>query len=187
MKKKTLTLILLILLSGTAILRSQSTGNCVIDVMLSAYSPRMFTSDPVPDQHLDLILKCGIKAPSANNRQPWKFTVVRDPALAGEVINGILPGNVVILVSRAEDNPRADLDCALATESMFIAASGLGLGARIYTGPVSNVNTNLRQKIGIPEGFQVVTLLRIGHMDKSVDATSAATPRKSVEEVVNYR
>ena len=71
MKKKTLTLILLILLSGTAILRSQSTGNCVIDVMLSAYSPRMFTSDPVPDQHLDLILKCGIKAPSANNRQPW--------------------------------------------------------------------------------------------------------------------
>ena len=176
-----------LIISCTVVLRSQTTGNCVIDVIMSGYSPRMFTADPVPDQHLDLILKCGIKAPSASNRQPWKFTVVKDATLTGEAVNGILPENVLIFVSRAGDNQRADLDCALATQSMFVAAQGLGLGARIYTGPVNNVNTNLKEKLGIPEGYQVVTILRIGHMDKSVDATSAATPRKPIEEVVNYK
>jgi len=31
-----------------------------------------------------------------------------------------------------------------------------------------------------------VMILRIGNVDKSVDAVSAATPRKTPEEVVNY-
>jgi hypothetical protein len=30
-------------------------------------------------------------------------------------------------------------------------------------------------------------VLRIGNTDKTVDAISAATPRKKFEEVVNYR
>ncbi len=176
-----------LIISCTAVLKSQTTGNCVIDVIMSGYSPRMFTADPVSDQHLDLILKCGIKAPSASNRQPWKFTVVKDTTLMGEAIKGTVPGNILIFVSRPEENQRADIDCALTTQSMFVAAQGLGLGARIYTGPVSNVNTNLKEKLGIPEGYQVATILRIGHMDKSVDAISAATPRKPIEEVVNYK
>jgi hypothetical protein len=32
-----------------------------------------------------------------------------------------------------------------------------------------------------------VVVLRIGNIDKSVDAVSAATPRKKPEEVINYK
>lgn len=177
----------MVIISGTAILRSQSTGNIGVDLILSAWSPRMFTSEQVSDQHLDLIVQCGIKSPSAGNRQPWKFTVVKDNALAAEAINGTLPGNVLIFISAPEDNLRADLDCALATENMFLAAHSLGLGGRIYTGPVNNINLSLRPKLGIPEGFRVVTVLKVGHTDKSVDATSSASTRKPIEEIVNYK
>jgi nitroreductase len=69
---------------------------------------------------------------------------------------------------------------------MFIAAHGLGLGARIYASPVANVNSK-KELFQIPSGCKAVVILRIGNIDKSVDAVSAATPRKSSEEVINYK
>jgi len=32
----------------------------------------------------------------------------------------------------------------------------------------------------------VVMILRVGNIDRSVDAVSGATPRKTTEEIVNY-
>jgi nitroreductase len=44
----------------------------------------------VTDQQLDLILKCGIKDPSAMNNQPWRFTVIKmKPLEFGEVKNSL--------------------------------------------------------------------------------------------------
>lgn len=173
----------------SAVLNGQTSGNCVVDAILSGYSPRNFTSAPVTDQQLDLILKCGIKAPSARNNQPWRFTVIRDTATMKEIINNVLPGNVLIVISGDESNQTSvsvDFDCALATHSMFVAAEGLGLGARIYGSPVNTVNSK-RDALQIPAGFRAVIVLRVGNIDKGVDAVSAATPRKKSEEIINYK
>jgi nitroreductase len=78
-----------------------------------------------------------------------------------------------------------DFDCALATENMFIAAQSLGLGAHIYTAPIRNINSK-RQEFEIPPDYRAIAVLRIGHIDDSVDAISSATSRKKDEEVVNY-
>jgi len=68
----------------------QISDNCVTDMILSGYSEREYTSEPVTDQQLDLILKCGIKAPSGRNKQPWKFTVIKDDSTTKEIINNVL-------------------------------------------------------------------------------------------------
>lgn len=186
--KTTLSFLLIAFLAGIQ-LKGQVSGNSVIDAILSGYSVRNYTSDPVTDQQLDLILKCGIKAPSAQNRQPWKFTVIRDESTMKEIINNVVPGNVLIVVSGVESQQGGstpDFDCGLATHSMFVAAEGLGLGARIYGSPVGTVNKN-REVYQIPAGYKAVMVLRIGNIDKSVDAVSAASPRKTPEEVVNYK
>ncbi|HEX2920109.1 MAG TPA: nitroreductase family protein [Bacteroidales bacterium] len=177
--------LLFVVLIGIPKLFSQ-TENKVIDVLLSAYSERGYTNEPVTDQQLDLILKSGIKAPSAMNRQPWKFTVVKAEAAMKELMRDALPGNVLIIVSGA-DSPQGinQFDLGLATENMFIAAHGLGLGARIYMSPVKQVNSS-RDKYQIPEGFTAMMVLRVGNVDKKVDAVSAASARKSYEEVVNF-
>jgi len=188
MNNRTLAAVLLLVILNTALVKGQDTGDSVTDVILKGYSARMFTSDPVSDYDLDLILKCGIKAPSSRNGQPWKFTVVKDTALTTKVVANINPGNVLIIVSGPEpqEGSGVDFDCALATGNMNIAAQSLGLGARIYGGPVRNVNSTMRQSLEIPEGYRVVTILRVGHIDKSVDAVSSASARKKSEEVVNY-
>jgi nitroreductase len=165
----------------------QTADNCLVNTILSGFSERAYTTEPVTDEQLDLVLKCGIKSPSAHNNQPWRFTVIRDEAVMKEVVPDVVPGNVLIVVSglESEDGITPNFDCALATENMFIAAHALGLGARIYGGPVGKINTN-RTCYQIPSDYKPVMVLRIGNADKSVDAVTAATPRMSPEEIINY-
>ena len=41
-------------------------------------SIRKFKPDPIPDDKLKIILEAARLAPSAGNRQPWRFVVVRE-------------------------------------------------------------------------------------------------------------
>lgn len=46
---------------------------------------REFSSDDVPDEVLELAIEAASLAPSGANMQPWKFVVVRDPAVKREI------------------------------------------------------------------------------------------------------
>ncbi len=176
------------LFSVTKIYAQTTDTCCCSDVLLTSYSEKLYTPEPVTDQQLEFILNCGIKSPSARNMQPWKFTVIKDEPTMKEIVTDIVPGNVLIVVSgiEREDGTTPDFDCGLATQSMFVAAHCLGLGARIYGGPVESINSN-KELFQIPSGYKAVVALRIGNIDKNVDAVSAASPRKTLEEVINYK
>ena len=64
---KTILSFILILSLAIVKLSGQATGNAVVDAILSGYSVRAYSTEPVTDQQLDLILKCGMKAPSSRN------------------------------------------------------------------------------------------------------------------------
>lgn len=42
---------------------------------------RRLKPDPIPDEDLRAVLEAAIRAPNGGNTQPWRFLVVRDPAL----------------------------------------------------------------------------------------------------------
>ncbi|MDP4223867.1 MAG: nitroreductase family protein [Bacteroidota bacterium] len=186
--KKIISLLVVALFAASK-LYCQIPDNCITSAILSAYSEKAYVTEPVTDQQLDLVLRCGVKAPSGMNRQPWKFTVIKDETTMKEAINNVVAGNVLIIVSGTDSQDGTPPDmfaCGLATESMFVAAHGLGLGARIYGSPVANINSK-KDLFQIPSGYTAVAVLRIGNVDKNVDAVSAATPRKSAEEIINYK
>jgi nitroreductase len=189
MNKKTVMAVLLVLFSGFIMLRAQSSGNNVIDAILKSYSAKIFTTIPVSDSDIDLIVKCGMKAPSSRNTQPWKFTIVKDQTMTREILQNITAGNILIIISgQVKQDGMADpFDCALATENMYIAAHALGLGVHIYAGPVADINKTWKQKLGIPDDYRAVTVLRVGNIEKNVDAVSSASSRKKPEEVLIYR
>ena len=188
MKLRSAILCFVLIIATVRVSNGQTTGNVIIDQLLSAWSPRNYTDVPVTDQQVDLILKCGIKAPSSRNNQPWRFTVIRDEATMKEAIGNVVQGNVLIVVSGLESQTGTtpDFDCGLATENMFQAATALGLGARIYGGPVAAANGK-RELLQIPAGYKIVVILRVGNIEKGVDAVSGASPRKAQEEIVNYK
>ena len=156
------------------------------DLILNSYSARTFTSEPVSAGDIEVILKCGIKAPSAANLRPWKFTVVSDASVMRRMVGNVNDGNVLILVCGPEEGATVDYDCGLATGNMTLAAQGLGLGARIYFSSLATINSTMRETLQIPDKWRAVAVLRVGHIEKNVDAVSAASPRNSYEEVVTF-
>lgn len=50
----------------------------IFQAILSRRSLRRYEKRPVPDTLIEQILTAGIWAPSAHNRQPWRFAVIRD-------------------------------------------------------------------------------------------------------------
>jgi nitroreductase len=151
---------------------------------------RNFASGAISKADLDKIVQAAIRSPRASNRQTWHFTVVQNQSLANQIVPNLPDGNILIIISGPGDgktNGTAILDCALATESIYLAAQALGLGSRIYTGPIDTVIAKLKTELGLPNGYSAVSLVRIGRLPPGTDATSAASSRKSTDAVVNYK
>jgi nitroreductase len=175
---------------GLSVLGAAENDNPAIKNITGHYASQNFVAGAISQADLTTILSAGIRAPSAGNRQPWHFTVVRDQNLGKQLVSGIVDGNVLIVVSAAGDgktNGPAILDCALATDSLYLAAQALGLGSRIYTGPMDNLNRNLKGTLGLPSGYSAVALVRIGRIPSPVDAVSAASTRKPADSMINYK
>ena len=51
------------------------------DVVFGQRACRQFSDEPMDDALVELCLRAATHAPSAENRQPWVFVVVREPAL----------------------------------------------------------------------------------------------------------
>ena len=65
-----------ILLSKFAIDKTSKDMN-ILELSQQRFSARKYTAEPVSQADLDYILECVRLAPSAVNKQPWKFVVVR--------------------------------------------------------------------------------------------------------------
>ena len=54
-------------------------GPPFFDVVFAQRAYREYADTPVDDATVEMILRAGTHAPSAENKQPWEFVVVRDP------------------------------------------------------------------------------------------------------------
>jgi nitroreductase len=179
--------VLLVLGLSLAVLPAQA-NNPGLNAIVNHYAARNFVAGSIPRADLDLILQAGIRSPSASNRQPWHFTVVQSQDLAKRIVPNNVDGNVLIVVSASGDgktNTRQILDCALATENIYLAAQALGYGSRIYTGPIDSLNQNLKAALGLPSGYSAVALVQVGRVAPGVDAVSAASARNPAS--VDYK
>lgn len=111
----------------------------VIDAILSRKSVRQFSDKEIAEDTITTLLKAAMAAPSAVNRQPWKFVVVKDPQKKKELID-IMPygkyDSPIIIVPCVKElstiptmHDLAFCDLAAATENILLAAHALGLGA----------------------------------------------------------
>ncbi|HXW33388.1 MAG TPA: nitroreductase family protein [Acidimicrobiales bacterium] len=57
----------------------EETAAKVLDLFARQRAYRAFTKEVVSTDVIDLLLAAAVRAPSAENRQPWEFVVVRDP------------------------------------------------------------------------------------------------------------
>jgi len=55
----------------------QVAGNPILDTIVQRRSIRRYSSEPVDPELIETLLHAAIWAPSAHNRQPWRFAVIR--------------------------------------------------------------------------------------------------------------
>ncbi len=114
----------------------------VLDNILSRKSVRNFTGEPVTKACLLAILRAGMAAPSARNRQPLGFVVVTERKLLDALGEGLpftkmlfRAGAAIVVCGdsgTALQEGASDLweqDAAAATENILLAAEAMGLGA----------------------------------------------------------
>lgn len=155
-------------------------------------SVRAYEDRPVEEDKLRRILEVARIAPSASNRQEWKFVVARDAqtraALAGATGQGFTAKASVIIAAVATNPSRtmrcgvaaSPVDCAIAIDHMTLAAVAEGLGT-CWIG--SFEQDACRKVLGIPDSCEIIELLTLGY-PASVEAKPKT--RKPIEEVVSY-
>ena len=177
------TLVLMLVVAAPFALAAE---NPTIDLLLSGYAAKDFTDKAVSDADLEQILAAGAQAPSALNLQPWRFTVVQNAETAASLVGDSTAGTVLIIISgpaEAQRGQDVSFDCGLATQNMVVAAQALELGSHIYGSPIGTI-AGQREALGIPEGFNPVMALLVGHV--GTDAVSSASPRNALADTVNY-
>ena len=181
--------------------------NETIQSILERRSIRAYETKPVPDEALELIVRCGRYAPSGLDRQPWHFTVVRDRALmdrisaAAQAVMARSANETVRRMAAAPDfdcwrhapmaiiisgdgSDGAVADCANATENMALAAHALGLGGCYQgcfkAGLLAPGSEDLLAELHLPAGYTPLFALALGY------AAEHPEPRPRKENCVNY-
>ena len=165
----------------------------VLEAITERYSVRGYQDRPVGEEKLKRILEAARLAPSASNRQEWRFVVVRDAdnrrRLAQAARNQVFVGEapIVIACCAKTDNHAMTcgqlcypIDVAIAIEHMALKAVEEGLGT-CWIGAF--FEDQVREILGIPKDIRVVELLTLGY---PADPCPAAKNRLSLEEIVMY-
>lgn len=165
----------------------------VIDAIQTRKSVREFLDKPVEEEKLKLVLEAARQAPSASNRQEWRFVVVRDLALreklaqaaGSQAFVGQAP---VIIAACAETDghrmtcgePCYPIDVAIALDHLTLRAVELGLG----TCWIGKFNAEeVKRLLGIPAGIRVVQLMPLGYPARP---EAIRKNRLSFEQIVKY-
>lgn len=167
--------------------------NEVLKAITNRRTIRRFKPDPIGEEKLQMILEAGRWAPSFSNLQPWRFIVIKDKGLKGDLDKatresvlhlGINEAPLVILVcvDRRIDPLHAIEAGAAATQNMTLAAHSLGLGAGWIGIWGTEAETSIQNIFKFPEMVRVVSLLPIGLPDESPESH-----RKPIEEFIQFR
>lgn len=165
----------------------------VIDAIKTRKSVRAYLPWPVEDEKLNAVLEAARLAPSASNRQEWRFVIVREletrkklaAVAGGQSFVGEAP---VVIVACAETDGHVmrcgqlsyPIDVAIALDHMSLAAVELGLGS-CWIGLFDE--KKVKGILHIPDEIRVVELMPLGY---PADPQAIAKKRLPLDRIVKY-
>lgn len=138
------------------------------------HSVRAYKGTPLSAEVVEYIMECVRMAPSAVNRQPWRFRLVTERAQLDLLARcydrdwfRTAPACFIVCrdteaewVRLSDGKPHGDIDVAIAVEHLCLAAAEKGAG----TCWVCNFDTELcRELFRLPANWEPVVLVPIGY------------------------
>jgi nitroreductase len=170
-------------------MRMKRTTMDVIKAIRERRSIRKYKSTEVSEEDIDIILQAGRWAPSASNKQPWHFIVVRDPDRRRRLSNAHPYGRfmkespvVIVTVSDPKKHPRYHLaDPHNAVQNMLLAAYYQGLSTCWMGVRDTDIEPAFRDILAIPDELRVICAVSVGYGDQ--ERTSTRFP---LNEIVSW-
>lgn len=162
----------------------------VMEAIKTRRSIRKFSSKPVEEEKLRLILEAARLSPSSQNSQNWRFIVVRDKeklqklmeAADGQPHVGEAPCAVVACGTKRRimdcGQPTDTVDCSIAMAYMILEAHTLGLGT-CWLGHF--FADKVKKALSIPDDVSVVAFTPLGYPAEE----PVPRPRKELSEIVS--
>ena len=145
-----------------------------LEAIFTRRSIRAYTSQPVPADVIEHLLRAGMQAPSAGNQQAWQFVAITDRpqlnALAEVLPYGKMlttaPLGIIVCGDLALEKSKGYWvqDCSAATQNILLAAHAQGLGA-VWLGvyPREDRVGDVRKALGIPETVIPLCAIAVGY------------------------
>jgi len=178
-----------------------------LDVIFSRKSIRSFAEKEIPSAHLQTILEAGRQAPSFQNRQCWRFIIIRNEntrrrlalnsGLIGKV-NFFIKDAPVIIVACADPSKSGTVngqkyylvDTAIAFQQMMLTAWNFGIGSCWLA---AFNEKKVKEILDIPANIRVVSFSPFGYPKtkktiyaKAVSTFAQSEKRKDLHKIVCY-
>ena len=165
----------------------------VYEAIATRKSVRAFKDKDIPEEKIVRLLEAARLAPSASNRQEWRFVVVRDPSMRkhlsvaarGQTFIGAAP---VVLACCAETDEHVmacgqlcyPIDVAIAIDHITLCAVAEGLGT-CWIGAFDE--DQVKELLAIPPQIRVVGLLPVGYAQ---DPSKVGKSRLLLQKLIKY-
>ena len=163
----------------------------LMEIIQGRRSIRAYSAQPVEKEKLEAVLEAARLAPSARNRQKWKFIIITDPAVKDKMLeachNQAFVGQAPVCIAVVDEEPGImtcgqpvdTVDCSIALSFLILKAHEEGLGT-CWLGRFDQ--DKVKAALGIPENMSVVAVTPLGYPVENPDAR----PRKPLDEIIRY-
>lgn len=165
--------------------------NSIVENIMNRRSVRSYKPEQIQQAELDLILECGINAPSARNLQPWAVRVIQSQEIINKLnvdyINYTNAGSqkssgrfsnyhvlfgapTFILIAGDTTNAYAHNDCGMLAQNILLASESMDIGSCVLGGIIRFINSSqgddLRIKLQLPENYQLFIGIVLGYKNE---------------------
>ena len=164
----------------------------MLENIATRVSVRAYLDKAVEDVKIEKLLRAGMAAPSAVNKQPWHFVVVTDKqqleALAEANPNAGMAAHAPLAIVVCGDLDRAlegiaseywVQDCSAVTQNILLAANAMDLGA-VWTGtyPIKERCDAVSKILQLPENVLPLNTIVIGYPERDNQPKDKWDPNK---------
>ena len=159
----------------------------VYQCIRSRLTVRSFKPDPVPEGVVRRMLQAARWSPSARNRQPWHFVIIRNRDILDQIggiasSGGFIGGAPMAVAVVMDRGGRPEFDAGRSLQQMELAAWAEGVGGCV-AGVRGEENDKVKELLGIPEDKELVTVVAFGYPTE--EAATRTKARKALPEIAH--
>ena len=148
-----------------------------LEFLKNRRSIRVYQDKQIPDNEIQMILEAGRWTPSASNKQPWEFFIIKDKEMLKEISKNAIFGRhikrapvAIAIVGKKTTSPNYYIqDTSLVSMTMMLMAWSLGIGT-CWTGALDR--NKVKELLGLDENDYLLTVLPFGYIKGNIPKPS---------------